>query len=65
MVQSGEKDDLNGVSGLDNIRRQLEIARRVYDILGAGANLRHDVFQGPHRWENTNTIPFLVATLKP
>jgi dienelactone hydrolase len=65
MVQSGDKDDLNGAGGLDNIRHQIETARRVYDVFGAAANLHHDVFSGPHRWDNTNTIPFLVTTLKP
>ncbi|NUM56268.1 MAG: hypothetical protein HUU46_21725 [Candidatus Hydrogenedentes bacterium] len=63
MIQTGDEDNLNGASNLDNVKPQIDIARRVYDLLDAGGNLRHDVFHGPHRWDSTNAVPWLVRTL--
>jgi dienelactone hydrolase len=63
LIQTGRQDSLNGVSGLKNVRTQLRITRRVYEAHGAPGNLRHDVFDGPHRWDNTNAIPFMVRHL--
>lgn len=63
MIQTGNSDPLNGISGLENVTPQLEIARRVYRAFGAEDKLQHDVFEGPHRWDNTNSVPFLTRTL--
>lgn len=65
LVQSGDEDPLNGAGKLKNVTSQLAIARKVYRILGAAKNLQHDVFHGQHRWDNTNTVPFMVKYLKP
>ena len=64
MIQTGDEDNLNGASNLDNVKPQVEIARRVYHLLGADANLQHDIFHGPHRWDSTNAVPWLVEQLK-
>lgn len=64
MIQTGDEDSLNGAGGLSNVTPQIDIARRVYDVLGAGENLHHDVFHGPHRWDSTNSVPFLVEALQ-
>jgi len=64
MIQSGDQDPLNGADGLDNVRPQIAIAHKVYEILGAPDYPKHDVFSGPHRWDSTNTVPFLVETVK-
>ncbi len=63
MVQTGDEDSLNGASNLDNVKPQVETARRVYDILDAETNLHHDIFHGPHRWDSTNAVPWLVGEL--
>ena len=60
-VETGDADDLNGASGLANVMPQVEVARKVYDLLGG--DLRHDVFSGPHRWHGENAIPWLQARL--
>ena len=64
MIQTGDEDNLNGASNLDNVRPQIDIARSVYDALAAGDNLRHDVFHGPHRWDSTHAVPWLVSELE-
>jgi dienelactone hydrolase len=64
MIQSGDQDPLNGADGLGNVRPQIAIAHKVYEILGAPEYPKHDIFPGPHRWDGTNTVPFLVETLK-
>lgn len=63
MVQTGDQDSLNGASGLANVRSQLAVTRKVYRVMGARAALQHDVFHGPHRWDSTNSIPFMEKHL--
>lgn len=65
LVQSGDNDPLNGAGGLKNVRSQLAIARKVYKVFGAAANLKHDVFHGQHRWDNVHSVPFMVRHLRP
>ncbi|MBX7257491.1 MAG: alpha/beta hydrolase family protein [Candidatus Hydrogenedentes bacterium] len=64
MIQTGDEDSLNGAGGLDNVRPQIELAHRVYEILGSPEFPKHDVFHGPHRWDSTNAVPFLVKKVK-
>ena len=63
MVQSGTEDGLNGASGLANVTQQLDLARNAYAAYNAADRLVHDVFEGPHRWDATNTIPFMQHAL--
>ena len=63
MIQTGSEDRKNGAGGLANVRGQVRITRRVYRVLGAQRNLVHDVFPGGHRWDSTNTIPFMKTHL--
>ncbi len=49
-VQSGDKDHLNGKRGVVNVTEQLDIVRKAYSFYGAEDMIRHDVFEGPHRW---------------
>ncbi|MBI4559656.1 MAG: hypothetical protein HY706_18870 [Candidatus Hydrogenedentes bacterium] len=63
MVQTGDADNLNGVNKLANVTPQVARARKVYKALGAESELVHDIFHGPHRWDGTNSIPFMVRKL--
>lgn len=63
MVQTGDEDNLNGAGNLDNVKPQIDLARRAYDALGARENLHHDIFHGPHRWDSTHAVPWLVGEL--
>ncbi len=60
-VETGSDDPLNGASGVENVRSQIAIAERVFDLLGG--DLQHDVFTGEHRWHGERSVPWLVQQL--
>ncbi len=64
MIQTGTRDSLNGVGGLDNVTPQVDRAREVYRAFGAEDRLRHDVFEGPHRWDGVEAVPFLAEQVQ-
>ena len=59
LVETGTADSLNGASGLKNVRSQMRIMRRAYRLLDAGRMLKHDVFEGDHRWHGLAAIPWM------
>jgi dienelactone hydrolase len=59
LIETGTRDALNGASGVGNVLSQVESTRRAYRLLGAERNLAHDVFEGEHRWNGIQAIPFL------
>jgi len=63
LVETGTKDPLNGASGLENVRSQMEIIRRAYRLLGAEELVRHDIFEGEHRWNGVQAIPWMKRFL--
>ena len=60
LVETGDKDPLNGRSGVRNAKSQVAIARRAYRLLGAPNALRHDVFAGAHRWHGVEAVPWMA-----
>jgi len=58
-IETGDRDPLNGASGIANVTSQVQIASGAYNLLGAGHNLVHEVCAGEHRWYGTNSIPWL------
>jgi dienelactone hydrolase len=62
-IETGDVDPLNGRSGLANVYPQVELSRHAFDGLGAAEQLQHHVFQGPHRWDGTRSIPWLEKQL--
>lgn len=63
LVETGNRDPLNGASGLENVYSQMRILRRAYTLLGAEDRLKHVVFDGEHRWHGKEAIPWLQAHL--
>jgi hypothetical protein len=63
VIETGDEDPLNGRSGLDNVRPQVELTRRAYKALGAESQLEHHIFHGPHRWDGTRAVPLLEGQL--
>jgi len=59
VVETGTEDGLNGASGLGNVKPQVAIMRRAYRLLGAQKAVRHDVFEGGHRWRGEVAIPWM------
>jgi hypothetical protein len=63
LIETGDRDALNGVRGLPNVTEQVEITRRAYRALGAEDRLVHDIFSGEHLWHGVEAIPFLKRWL--
>lgn len=63
LIETGDKDPLNGKSGVDNVLPQVEITRRAYRLLGADDRLFHHIFPGEHRWSGEKAIPWLKRHL--
>jgi dienelactone hydrolase len=56
LVETGTDDLLFPLAAAtESVRR----TRLVYDDLGAGDRLVHDVFEGGHQWHGTEALPFL------
>ena len=56
LVESGTEDDLFPfATAAESVRR----TRLVYEQLGAGDRLVHDIFEGGHQWHGTEALPFL------
>lgn len=62
LIETGSQDSLNGPNGLRNVYSQIEIVRRAYQLHSLDYP-KHDVFEGGHRWNGVEAIPFLRARL--
>jgi dienelactone hydrolase len=63
LVESGSRDPLNGERGIANVVEQLDITRQAYTRLSAEERLAHSIFEGEHRWDGTDVIPWLQRWL--
>ena len=63
LIETGTRDDLNGRRGVRNVRSQVAITRRAYRLLGAAGKIKHDVFEGEHRWHGALAIPWMKRWL--
>ena len=63
LVETGTQDELNGASGLDNVRSQMDIIHQAYTLFGAKDLLKHDIFEGEHRWNGIEAIPWMQRHL--
>ena len=63
LIETGTLDPLNGASGVDNVNSQVAITRRAYKLLGAQDALKHDVFEGEHKWHGVEAIPWMKRWL--
>lgn len=58
LVETGDKDPLNGADGVENVRSQVEIARRAYAVAGLEDRIEHHIYDGQHRWYGADTDAF-------
>lgn len=59
-AESGIRDDIFPVAAFRESFRRLQ---KVYDSMGAGDRLDHEVFEGEHSWHGVKGIPFLARHL--
>jgi dienelactone hydrolase len=62
-IETGNRDPLNGASGLANVTSQMDIIKRAYKVWDTDQYLAHDVCEGEHRWYGTHSLPWLVQAL--
>ena len=59
LVETGTEDPLNGASGLANVHSQMRTIQKAYRLLDATRMLKHDIFEGGHRWHGINAVPWM------
>ncbi|HRS96363.1 MAG TPA: alpha/beta hydrolase family protein [Candidatus Latescibacteria bacterium] len=64
LIETGNKDALNGARGVENVTSQVDIIRKSYGIFGVQDRVFHDVFEGEHRWNGVHALPWLEKWLK-
>jgi len=64
LIETGRHDDLNGERGVVNVTEQLAIVRQAYALLDADDRLAHTVFEGGHRWDGADALPWLARWLQ-
>jgi fermentation-respiration switch protein FrsA (DUF1100 family) len=60
LVETGTED---AIFPVEASRAAMTELRTVYEAIGAGDRLEHDVFEGPHRWHGERAYPFLARWL--
>jgi Dienelactone hydrolase and related enzymes len=63
IIESGLRDDLNGKSGIENVKSQYVITKKAYDIYGAEDKLARTQFDGEHLWCGKDVYPFFEKNL--
>lgn len=58
LIESGLRDPLNGERGIANVVEQLAITQQAYRLAGAEEKLYHSIFDGPHRYDGQDVIPW-------
>lgn len=64
LIETGDKDPLNGEWGLVNATEQVEITRRAYKLFDAEARLCHHIFAGGHRGTAKRLTHSLICGLE-
>jgi dienelactone hydrolase len=65
LIETGNQDDLNGRSGLENVYPQVETIKRAMKLFGVEDHLYHDVFEGEHRWHGEKAYSWLLSHVPP
>ncbi|MCX5659271.1 MAG: hypothetical protein NTW19_06050 [Planctomycetota bacterium] len=63
LIETGDKDPLNGTDGMSNVTSQLRQTKKAYKAHGVAKNLVHDVFAGGHKWHGKQAVPWMVEQL--
>ncbi len=57
-IESGSFDSLHGERGIVDVKEQVAITQRAYQLLGVPDNLHHHVFDGEHQWDGEKLVWF-------
>ena len=59
-VESGYEDKLNGPRGILDVKEQVQITQRAYDLFHRKENLTHKIHPAGHRWNGEGIVDFLA-----
>lgn len=59
LVESGNKDNLNGERGLVDVKEQVNITLKAYKLYQKEEKFYHYVFDGAHQWNGLKTYEFI------
>lgn len=65
LIETGNRDSLNGKDGLHNVLPQVETVRRAMALFGCEDRLYHDIFEGEHRWHGKMAYRWLLSHTPP
>jgi len=63
LIESGDRDSLNGPRGITDVKEQYEITLEAYKLHGAADKLEHHVYEGGHKWYGVHAVPFFKKWL--
>lgn len=63
LIETGNQDPLNGEDGLGNVRSQIEVTQKAYEIFDKCDFMFHHIFAGEHKWCGEKAIPWLKKYL--
>jgi dienelactone hydrolase len=63
LIETGRADRLNGARGVANVVEQVDLTRRAYSLLGLEDRLSHSIFEGAHRWDGADALPWMSRWL--
>lgn len=64
LIETGDRDPLNGERGVVNVTEQLDITRKAYEIFNAEGRLHHYLFEGEHLWNGEKSYEFVERWMK-
>jgi dienelactone hydrolase len=64
LIETGDKDFFNGADGLENVLPQVAIIQQAYSVTNQEQLMKHDIFNGGHRWNGVESIPWMERFLK-
>lgn len=61
LIESGDRDPLNGEDGIEDVIGQVEITKKAYNTLGVTQNIIHRIYSGGHKYYGEHVLSFLEA----
>lgn len=65
LIETGDKDELNGKDGLKNVIQQVDIVRKAMKVMGKEENVYHDIFSGGHKWNGSYAYEWILKHTPP
>lgn len=62
-IETGKKDPLNGISGINNVISQVEITKKAFRLFNEEEKLRHSIHEGGHEWNGRDVLAFIKKWL--